>query len=80
MKILDDLTLSDIDSEDVGDTLYKLQKSFGIEFQNISFEKAATFGDICEIIQSYLNLADNEGCTKQQAFYKVRNAIAITSK
>lgn len=80
MKILDDLTLSDIDPEDVGDTLYKLQKSFGIEFQNNSFEKAATFGDICEIIQSYLNLTDNEDCTKQQAFYKVRNAIALTKQ
>ena len=78
MTIFDDIKLSDIDPEDFGDTLLKLERSFGAKFGDNSFKDAKTFGDICDIIESQLNLTDKNDCTTQQAFYKVRKAIGLT--
>jgi L-ribulose-5-phosphate 3-epimerase UlaE len=78
MTILDDIKLDNIDPEDFGDTLLKLEKSFRIKFADNSFKDAKTFGDICDIIESQINLTDKNDCTTQQAFYKVRKAIVLT--
>src|SRR5690348_11728531 len=78
MIILDDIKLSDIDPEDFGDTLLKLEKSFGVKLANNLFKGAKTFGDICDIIESQINLTDKDDCTTQQAFYKTRMAIGLT--
>lgn len=42
------------------------------------FKGAKTFGDICDIIESQINLTDKDDCTTQQAFYKTRMAIGLT--
>ena len=78
MKIVSDMKLDNIDPEDFGDTLLKLEKSFGIKFADNSMKDAKTFGDICDIIESQINLTDKDDCTTQQAFYKVRKAIGLT--
>ncbi|TAD92632.1 MAG: hypothetical protein EAY75_02080 [Bacteroidetes bacterium] len=78
MTTLDDYKLDNIDPEDFGDTLLKLEKSFGAKFADNSFKDAKTFGDICDIIESQINLTDKDDCTTQQAFYKVRKAIGLT--
>ncbi len=78
MTIIDDIKLSDIDPEDFGDTLLKLEKSFGVKFADNSMKDAKTFGDICDSIESQINLTDKDDCTTQQAFYKVRKAISLT--
>lgn len=78
MTILSDFKLDNIDPEDFGDTLLKLEKSFGANFADNSFKNAKTFGDICDIIESQLNLTDKNDCTTQQAFYKIRRAIGLT--
>ena len=78
MKILDDFKLDNIDPEDFGDTLLKLEKSFGVKFADNSMKDAKTFGNICDIIESQINLTDKNDCTTQQAFYKVRKAIGLT--
>ena len=78
MTTLDDFKLDNIDPEDFGDTLLKLEKSFGAKFADNSFKDAKTFGDLCNIIESQLNLTDKNDCTTQQAFYKVRKAIGLT--
>lgn len=78
MTTLDDFKLDNIDPEDFGDTLLKLEKSFGTKFANNSFKDAKTFGDVCNIIESQINLADEDDCTTQQAFYKIRKAIGLT--
>ena len=72
------MKLDNIDPEDFGDTLLKLEKSFGIKFAENSMKDAKTFGDICDIIESHINLTDKNDCTTQQAFYKVRKAIGLT--
>ena len=78
MTTLDDFKLDNIDPEDFGDTLLKLEKSFGSKFAYDSFKEAKTFGDICNIIESQINLKNKDDCTTQQAFYKVRKAIGLT--
>jgi hypothetical protein len=78
MTTLSDFKLDNIDPEDFGDTLLKLEKSFGAKFADNSFKDAKTFGDICNIIESQLNHTDKNDCTTQQAFYKVRKAIGLT--
>ena len=78
MTTLDDYKLDNIDPEDFGDTLLKLEKSFGTKFAYNSFKDAKTFGDLCNIIESQINLIDKNDCTTQQAFYKVRKAIGLT--
>ena len=78
MTTLDDFKLDNIDPEDFGDTLLKLEKSFGTKFAYNSFKDAKTFGDISNIIESQINLTHKNDCTTQQAFYKVRKAIGLT--
>ena len=78
MTTLDNFKLDNIDPEDFGDTLLKLEKSFGIKFVDNPFKDAKTFGDICNIFESEINFTDKNDCTTQQAFYKVRKAIGLT--
>ena len=78
MTTLNNFKLDNIDPEDFGDTLLKLEKSFGAKFADNSFKDAKTFGNICDIIESQIILADKDDCTTQQAFYKVRKAIGLT--
>jgi hypothetical protein len=78
MTILDDIKLDNIDPEDFGDTLLKLEKSFGTKFADSSFKDAKTFGDICDIVERQINFTDKDDCTTQQAFYKIRKAIGLT--
>lgn len=78
MTTLNDFKLDNIDPEDFGGTLLKLEKSFGTKFVDNSFKDAKTFGDICDIIESQIILVDKDDCTTQQAFYKIRKAISLT--
>jgi len=78
MTTLSDFKLDNIDPEDFGDTLLKLEKSFGIKFADNSMKDAKTFGDICDVIENHIILADKDDCTTQQAFYKIRKAIGLT--
>jgi hypothetical protein len=75
---MDDFKLENVDSEDLGDTLLRLEKSFGIKYADNTFKDAKTFGDICNAIESHLTFEHKDDCTTQQAFYKVRQAISQT--
>lgn len=78
MTTLDEIKLDNLDPEDIGDSLLKLEKSFWIKFADNLFKDAKTFGDICDIIESQINYTNRDDCTTQQAFYKVRKAIGLT--
>ena len=76
MSELDNIILSDCDEEDIFDVIVKLEKSFGVKFSKTAFANVKTFGDLCDVIEVYVNRYDEkDDCTKQQAFYKIRNAI-----
>jgi hypothetical protein len=79
MAALNNITkLSNYEDEDIFDVVFKLEKSFGLEFEKDIFYGVKTFGDLCDIITSKVQSENSDDCTAQQAFYKVRNAIAAT--
>ena len=79
MTDFNDITkLIDYEDEDIFDVVLKLEKSFGLKFETNAFCSIKTFGDLCDIIISKVQGDNSDCCTTQQAFYKVRNAIAVT--
>ncbi|MGO4876231.1 hypothetical protein ACEN2P_06495 [Pedobacter psychrotolerans] len=78
MKVELIYNLESIELEDIEYTLTKLHKSFGIHLPSNTFQKVKTFGDICQIFEKNIPYKNEESCTTQQAFYKVRNAIAVS--
>ncbi len=78
MADFDDIKLENYEGEDISDVIVKLEKSFDLEFSKTAFAEAKTFGDICDIIEPHINHNHKDDCTKQQAFYKIRKAVAET--
>ena len=76
--MLDDIKLDEYESEDIFDVVAKLEKSFAIKFDKEAFIYVKTFGDLCDVIESYIKYDNKEDCTKQQSFYKIRTAISET--
>jgi preprotein translocase subunit SecF len=79
MIVLSDIVkLHNYEDEDIFDIVVKLEKSFGIKFEKDAFYKVKTFGDMCDVFENHINYDHRDDCTKQQAFYRVRNAISET--
>jgi hypothetical protein len=76
MITLDKIELKNIDPEDFSDVLAKIEKSFGFQFGKSELAKTMTFGELCDIICSRVELEHSDDCTTQQAFYKIRQSIA----
>jgi hypothetical protein len=72
------IELKNIDSEDISDVLRKVEKSFGFQFGDTELQDVKTFGELCDIITSKVQGDNSDDCTTQQAFYKLRDAIAAT--
>ena len=70
--------LDNYDDEDIFDVVIKLEKSFGLKFEKDAFYNVKTFGDLCDIFINNLEGDNSDDCSTQQAFYKVRSAIATT--
>lgn len=73
-----DHKLENIDSEDAGDLLIKIEKSFDIKFGDTELMHIKTLGELCDHIANKIQLDNSDDCTTQQAFYKLRNAITTT--
>lgn len=81
MASYNDITnLADFEFEDVFDVVIKLQKSFGLKFKRDAFYNIKTFGELCDVFENNMTYQHTDDCTKQQAFYQVRNAISMTQK
>ncbi len=78
MNASESLELKDFESEYISDVLVKIEKSFGLAWEKDTFINAKTFGDLCDIISSKIDLEHADDCTTQQAFYKIRESIANT--
>lgn len=74
----DIVKLDNYEDEDIFDVVLKLEKSFGLKFEKDAFYNVKTFGDLCDIFTDNLQGDNSDDCSTQQAFYKVRNAIAVT--
>lgn len=70
--------LKDIDFEDLEDLLEKVEDSFDIKFVGDELVQITTFGQLCDHIANKIQLDNSDDCTSQQAFYKLRDAIATT--
>ncbi|MGH2563835.1 MAG: hypothetical protein ACRDE8_14830 [Ginsengibacter sp.] len=79
MPVLNYITkLDNYEAEDIGDVVAKLEKSFQIKFDKNAFKEIDNFGKLCDVIEATLKYDEKEDCTKQQAFYKIREAIRLT--
>lgn len=78
MTDLDTYELCNIDPEDISDVLVKVEKSFGFKFGDKELKDTKTFGELCDIITNKVQGDNSNDCTTQQAFYKLRKAIADT--
>jgi len=70
--------LNNVDPEDIGDVLVKIERSFNIRLDDTSCKDVKTFGKLCDIVVEKVKQTNNDSCTTQQAFYKIRNAINST--
>lgn len=80
MSDFDTYELCNVDPDDISDVLVKVEKSFGFKFGTTELKDTKTFGELCDIITSKVQGDNSDDCTTQQAFYKLRNAIADTLK
>lgn len=76
MNEFETFALCNVDLEDISDVLVKVEKSFGFRFGDTELKNVKTFGELCDIITSKVPGENSNDCTSQQAFYKVRSAIA----
>ena len=81
MRDITDITkLDNYEAEDIGDVVYKLEKSFGIKFDKEAFKNVRSFGELCDVFEAYITYENYDDCTKQQAFYKIKKAVSLTQK
>jgi hypothetical protein len=73
------IELKNIDPEDVGDVLQRIEKSFGFKFGDTELKDVKTFGELCDIITHKVQGDNSNDCTTQQAFYKLRTALTLTA-
>ncbi len=71
-------TLSNIDPEEVEDAIKTAENSFGIKLIQKDLDGVSHFGEFCDVVIEKAGLPHAEGCTTQQAFYKLREAIVKT--
>ena len=72
-----DFALNKVDSEDIGDFIKSVEKSFVLKFVESDFAEVENLGDLCDAIIKKIDLEDSESCTRQQAFYKLRASIVL---
>ncbi len=76
--MMTDDELENVDPDDISDLLVKLEKSFDMKFESNELMHILTFGELCDHIANKIQLEDSNDCTSQQAFYKLRDAMAST--
>jgi acyl carrier protein len=72
--------LKNVDPHDIDGVLLKIQRSFNIKLDNDGLKNVDTLGSLRDLIINKISLDQPNSCTTQQAFYKLRNAIASTAK
>jgi hypothetical protein len=77
MNIPDTIELKNIDPEDIGEVLLKVEKSFGFKFGDTELKHMKTFGELCDLITRKATGDSVNDCTTQQAFYKLRAALQL---
>lgn len=61
--------------EDFEDALKRIEISFQIHFEKDELVGIKIFGELCDIVLAKTKSIEDNSCTTQQAFYKLRQAI-----
>ncbi len=65
------------DKKDIETLLKEIEKSLDIHFEKNELKHVQTFGELCDMVITKINLPDINDSKNQQAFYKLRNAISV---
>lgn len=68
-------TFQSVDPDELSELLLQAGDSFGIDLANADYSGVSTFGDLMQLIESKLEGQNSDGCTYQQAFYRLRVAF-----
>lgn len=71
-----EIGLENVDPEDLGDLLIKVEESFGMKFEYDELAYVTNFGQLCDHIINKIQQQDGGGCTSQQAFYKLQDELS----
>lgn len=63
--------------EDIDDIIVKIEHTFNISFVANELRHIKDLGELCDFIVDKIQLNHAEGCTTQQAFYKIKNAVSV---
>ena len=72
-----DFELKEYDTEDLEDTLKRIENSFGINFEENELAFVTNFGQLSDSIINKIKAENKGDCTSQQAFYKLREVIKV---
>ncbi|MDE5421489.1 hypothetical protein L3073_04670 [Ancylomarina sp. DW003] len=61
--------------ENIEDSIQSIEEMFQIKFHSEELINVSDFNELCDVIIEEITLEDVDSCTKQQAFYKVRNVF-----
>src|SRR5690625_1911730 len=67
--------LDQFEIENIEDVLLMFEETFKIKFENDENEKLNDFNEFSDLINSKINLENDNLCTSQRTFYQFRNAI-----
>lgn len=75
-KQMSNVELCQCDPEDIEDAIAAVERSLGVGLDTDKYPHITTFGELCQLIQTDVAGSLGTGCTSQQAFYKLRTAVA----
>lgn len=70
-------THSGVDPEDWDDVLRKVEVSYEIKFHDNELAHVRTMGELLSVIDGKVIGSDRDDCTTQQAFYRIRQVLAV---
>lgn len=70
------IQLGTYETGDILDIITKLEKSFGLQLPADALATVNTFGEFCSVFGQHNTATHQDDCTHQQAFYKIRKALA----
>ena len=72
------IKLDNFEIENIEDCISDIEKMYKFKFENKELETIRNFEEFCDLIIEKLNLKNDESCTSQQAFYKIRKSLEKT--
>ena len=72
------IKLDSSEIENIEECIPYIEKMYKFKFGNSELETIRNFEEFCDLIIEKVNLENDESCTSQQAFYKLRKSLETT--